>query len=190
MAEKYADVSGAGVLTVDYRVAPPDPYPAALEDAIGAYMWLLGQGYKGGDIIIAGDSSGGGLALSLSLWLKNNGREMPAGIIGMSPWVNLFYWFIWTPPYAPNPLSVFNQYVSPTAGNYDGFPPMLIHIGTADIIIQVDEFAGKIRDNHPDVDLTYTVWQDQPHVFQIFFGFSEAADRAWAEIEEWIGRVL
>lgn len=63
-AVKYADMSGGKVLTIDYRVAPPHPFPAALEDAVSAYKWLLDNGYKAKNIIIAGDSAGGGLTLA------------------------------------------------------------------------------------------------------------------------------
>jgi monoterpene epsilon-lactone hydrolase len=68
-AVQYAKISGAGVLTVDYRVAPEHPYPAALEDAVAAYNWLLSEGYPAERIIIAGDSAGGGLALATALYL-------------------------------------------------------------------------------------------------------------------------
>jgi len=115
---------------------------------------------------------------------------MPGGIIGMSPWVNLFYWYIWTPPYAPNALAVFNPLISPIYGNFKDFPPVLIQVGTADIIIQVDSFADKLANEYPDVPLTYTVFPDQVHVFQIFFGFSDAADSAWLEVEGWIGGIF
>ena len=76
-AVQYARLSGAAVLTVDYRVAPEYPYPAALEDALLAYGWLLGQGYAPDRIIIAGDSAGGGLTLALGLYLRDNGLPLP-----------------------------------------------------------------------------------------------------------------
>ena len=78
--------NGMPVLTIDYRVAPENPYPAALEDAICAYQWLIEKGYDGEHIFLAGDSAGGGLALALVMYLKNHGKQLPCGIIAMSPW--------------------------------------------------------------------------------------------------------
>ena len=89
-AVKYSQISfGAGVLTPDYRVAPEHPYPAALEDAVCAYEWLLAQGWFSEQIIVAGDSAGGGLAMALCHYLINHGRQLPCGIIAMSPWTDL-----------------------------------------------------------------------------------------------------
>ena len=80
---------GMSVLTVDYRVAPEHPYPAALEDAITGYNWLLQAGWQEHEIVVAGDSAGGGLALALCMYLKNQNRKLPAGLICMSPWTDL-----------------------------------------------------------------------------------------------------
>ncbi len=89
MAVLYSKISDrADVLTIDYRVAPEHPYPAALEDSIEAYQWLLDRGY-GGEIIIAGDSAGGGLGLALGHYLKDNKLQMPKAFITMSPWTDL-----------------------------------------------------------------------------------------------------
>ena len=79
-AVKYSQISfGADVLTPDYRVAPEHPYPAALEDAITGYNWLLQAGWQEHEIVVAGDSAGGGLALALCMYLKNQNRKLPAG---------------------------------------------------------------------------------------------------------------
>ncbi len=81
-AKYYSDMKGGlKVLTIDYRVAP--------EDAVTAYNWLLGLGYKGSDIIVAGDSAGGGLALALAMYLKDNNISLPAAMVLMSPWTDL-----------------------------------------------------------------------------------------------------
>lgn len=81
---------GGDVLTIDYRVAPEDPYPAALEDALTAYLWLLEEKqYAPERIVIAGDSAGGGLTLALALYLRDHGILLPAGLVLMSPWADL-----------------------------------------------------------------------------------------------------
>lgn len=78
-AALYSELGGnCRVLTIDYRVAPEHPYPAALEDTIAAYHWLLEQGYPAEKIVVAGDSAGGGLALALCLWLKNHKEPLPS----------------------------------------------------------------------------------------------------------------
>ena len=86
----YNEVShGCNVLTPDYRVAPEHPYPAALEDAVASYQWLLDKGYYGEQIIVAGDSAGGGLAMALCMYLKDHHMPMPGGVVAMSPWTDL-----------------------------------------------------------------------------------------------------
>ena len=80
---------GASVLSIDYRVAPENPYPAALNDALYAYDWLLNHGYSENHIILAGDSAGGGLAMALCHYLTDRDRILPAGIVAMSPWTDL-----------------------------------------------------------------------------------------------------
>ena len=86
----YSELSGDGdVLTIEYRVAPEHPFPAALEDAFSSYQWLLEQGYETKNIVVVGDSAGGGLALALCHLLKEKQMELPAGVIAMSPWTDL-----------------------------------------------------------------------------------------------------
>ena len=88
---RYSRLSyGGDVLTVDYRVAPEHPYPAALEDVIHAYQWLVKEKhYRPGQVVVAGDSAGGGLALALCLYLRDHGMPQPAGLVLMSPWADL-----------------------------------------------------------------------------------------------------
>ena len=86
----YAKMQGErSVLSIDYRVAPEDPFPAALEDACAAYRWLLEKGYKGEQIVVAGDSAGGGLALALTLYLRDHKEPLPKKLVLMSPWTDL-----------------------------------------------------------------------------------------------------
>ena len=81
----YAKMKGErSVLSIDYRVAPKDPFPAALEDACAAYHWLLEKGYKGEQIVVAGDSAGGGLALSLALYLRDHKEPLPKKLVLIS----------------------------------------------------------------------------------------------------------
>jgi acetyl esterase/lipase len=84
-----AKVAGCRVLIVDYRLAPENPHPAASEDALTAYKWLLGEGFDAGRIAVAGDSSGGGLAFAMLLLAKQHGLPFPAASVALSPWVDM-----------------------------------------------------------------------------------------------------
>ena len=90
-AVRYSKLSyGGDVLTVDYRVAPENPYPAALEDALAAYLWLVREKkYRPDMVVFAGDSAGGGLALALVMYLRDHRLPLPGGMILMSPWADL-----------------------------------------------------------------------------------------------------
>ena len=89
MMKAYVDYCGCDVYALDYRVAPKNPYPAALEDAVAGYKALLNRGWKPENIIVAGDSAGGGLAMGLGLKLKNMGMKLPKTFILSSPWIDL-----------------------------------------------------------------------------------------------------
>ena len=185
MAEKYADISGAAVLTVDYRVAPEHPYPAALEDAFAAYQWLLDQGYTGEDILIAGDSAGGGLALVLILYLRDNNLPLPAAVLTMSAWAKLDLWI--TPAYiGKNDPKI--PYISPCYGDYTGFPPMLMQVGTRDIQRGTRLVAENAQS--ANVDITMTTYQGMVHVFQALFPVYEKSCLAWDEAESFISRIF
>jgi acetyl esterase/lipase len=87
-ASIYGAAAGVGT-TVDYRIAPDYRYPAALEDALRAWAWLLDHKYRAQDILVAGDSAGGNLALALTLKLREMGAETPNALILMSPWTDM-----------------------------------------------------------------------------------------------------
>ncbi|MDR2090911.1 MAG: alpha/beta hydrolase [Clostridiales bacterium] len=187
MAQQYADISGAGVLTVDYRTAPENPYPAALEDALTAYYVLLNGGFKGQDIIIAGDSAGGGLALALTLYLRDHGVELPAGIVTMSAWTKLDYLFK-TTDYAGKHNDPKDPYISPYYGDFRGFPPMLMQVGTKDITNDTVKTAQKAK--KAGVSVTQTTYKNMFHVFQALFPKLDEANAAWNEVETFINAIF
>ena len=84
-----ASYTGVKVLLLEYRLAPENPFPAALDDSLKAYCWLLEQGYSSANTIIAGDSAGGGLGIATVLALKDKNEALPAGVVCISPWVDL-----------------------------------------------------------------------------------------------------
>lgn len=81
--------AGVSTLAIDYRLAPEHPFPAAVDDALTAYRWLLGQGFEAGNIAVAGDSAGGGLTVALLVAIREAGLPQPAGAVAISPWVDL-----------------------------------------------------------------------------------------------------
>lgn len=186
-AVQYARLSGAAVLTVDYRVAPEYPYPAALEDALLAYGWLLGQGYAPDRIIIAGDSAGGGLTLALGLYLRDNGLPLPAGLITMSAWTDLNY-RRWTPAYVgDHPAD--HPYISPIYGEYTGFPPMLMQAGGDEILLK-DTLAVARKAEEAGAAVQQTTYPGMFHVFQMLFPKLPEANSAWDEVEAFIQEVF
>ncbi len=186
-AVQYARISGAAVLTVDYRVAPKDPYPAALEDALLAYNWLLDNGFTAENIIIVGDSAGGGLALAIVLFLRDNNMPMPAGLITMSAWTNLNNKRR-KPAYVGNERAD-NPYISPVYGEYHDFPPMLMQAGGDEIILNDTlKVAAKAKD--AGVLVTQTTYPGMFHVFQMLFPELEDANKAWEEVEEFITNIF
>ncbi len=197
----YNEVShGMSVLTPDYRVAPEEPYPAALLDAHDAYEWLLEQGWFSEQIILAGDSAGGGLALALCHYLKDKGRQLPCGIVAMSPWTDLTAsGESYETNYEKDPLfgktrdsmiynkdyigehDPMNAYISPLFGDFRGFPPMLLQVGSYEMLLSDSvNVAAKAREQGVKVRLS--VYEGMFHVFQMAAKLMPESKRAWIEI--------
>ncbi|MBS7287798.1 MAG: alpha/beta hydrolase [Candidatus Freyarchaeota archaeon] len=173
------------VLSVDYRLAPEYTYPAQLEDCVKAYKWLLSLGVNPKGIVVAGDSAGGNLALTTLLKLKDEGVELPAGAVCLSPvtdWTSTdeaffenaktdpvladvgVFW--WGPAYlaGANPA---DPLVSPLFADLKGLPPILIQASTSEMLFSgCKRFAEKAR--AAGVDVRLETWDDMPHVFQSF----------------------
>ena len=177
----------ARVLGLAYRLAPENPFPAALDDAVAAWRWLQEQGVEPGQAFIAGDSAGGGLTLATLLRLRDEGGRLPAGAVLMSPWVDLA---------GEDELSIAENaevdYLGPGAGllslvgrlyageapldgplvsprhaDHQGLPPLLVQSGEAEILR--DQIAGFVaRARRAGVDVRHDVWPDMVHVFQAF----------------------
>lgn len=149
-----ARLANSRVFAPDYRLAPEHRYPAALDDALAAYRWLLGQGVAPASLSIAGDSAGGGLALALLLRARDEGLPMPASAVCFSPWTDLAGTtesartndgrcaMFRTPnfkEFAPLYLgaaSPFDPYASPAhAADYAGLPPLLLQVGSTELLL-------------------------------------------------------
>ena len=192
------------ILTPDYRVAPEHPFPAALEDALASYRWLLDQGYFGDDIILAGDSAGGGLAMALCMYLKEHHMPMPCGIVAMSPWTDLTAsGESYDTNFEKDPLfgntrdsMIYNNYyvgdadpmdpyVSPLFGDFRQFPPMLIQAGSIEMLLSDSvEVAAKARQQGIKVRLS--IYEGMFHVFQMAYLNIPESKKAWAEVGKFI----
>ena len=201
----YNEVShGCSVLTPDYRVAPENPYPAALEDAVASYQWLMDKGYFGEQIILGGDSAGGGLAMALCMYLKDHHMPMPCGIVAMSPWTDLTAsGESYETNYEKDPLfgntkesliyvndyagdhDKMDAYISPLFGNFKEFPPMLIQVGSIEMLLS-DSVSVAAKARQQGVKVRLSVYEGMFHVFQMAYLNIPESKRAWAEVGKFI----
>jgi acetyl esterase/lipase len=177
-----AAATGLRLLVPDYRLAPEHPYPAAVKDALMAYGWLLSQGLKPRDIVVGGDSAGGGLALSMLLALREAGAEQPRAAVLLAPWTDLTVssqsyeslrdkdpvitreglresglWYAGRRDPA-DPM------LSPLFADPAGLPPMLIHAGGDEVMVE-DSTRFAERAQAAGVAVTMKVWPELWHVF-------------------------
>jgi epsilon-lactone hydrolase len=199
-------VSGAAqarVLSAGYRLAPEHPFPAAVDDALAAYRWLLAGGTDARRTAIAGDSAGGGLALATLVALRDDGEHMPAAAAVISPWTDLgtaggsrltraaadrmitvdglaeaASWYL----AGQDPR---HPYASPVHADLRGLPPVLIHVGDAEILLDDStRFAARAR--AAGVDVTLEVWDEMPHCWHTFAGLLPEADQAIGRLGTWL----
>jgi acetyl esterase/lipase len=200
---------GAGVraVSVDYRLAPEHPYPAGLDDCVAAYRWLLERRVNPSRIVLAGDSAGGNLAAALLLRLRDEGIPLPAGAVLLSPATDLaltgpshvtrrevdpFFAKIGPVRFVEDyvgPHDVHEPYISPLYADLGGLPPMLIHVGDHEVLLD-DSVRFAERATAAGVDARLVVWPGMFHVFQTFAPFLPEARRANRDISEFIrGRI-
>ena len=194
-------------LAINYRKAPDHPFPAALDDARRAYRWLRRQGHAPADIVVAGDSAGGGLALALLLALREAGQPLPAAAVGLSPWTNLAVPLTtlrrvareetqllealqirsWGPAYARRtPLT--HPLLSPGQAELHGLPPLLLQISDAEVLYEdVLGFAAKAR--AAGVHVTVQEFQGLVHWWQLFWRFVPEARQALDQVADFVGAV-
>lgn len=194
------------VLLPDYRIAPEHPFPAALDDALKIYRWLLAQGYHPKNMIVSGDSAGGGLALATVLSLRDNHEPLPAAVICMSPWVDLLHTGEshatnattdvvlttdvlkdWALLYAGE-SNLKNPLVSPVYADYRGFPPLLIQVDSGEVLLDDAKIlANKARAD--GVDVTLKIWDGMWHVWHAVGTLLPESSAAFEEIREFVSGV-
>lgn len=191
LAARIMIESSVKVLLPEYRLAPEYPFPAAIEDTLTIYRWLIKQGYESSNIIFAGDSAGGGLSVSATLALRDLSESLPAALVCLSPWVDLtssgesYRENREKDPYLVEELvrktaqayavdeSLDNRLISPVFADFSGFPPMFIQVGSIEILLSDAELlANKARQAGVEVHLN--VWEGMWHVWQISNKLPEA----------------
>jgi acetyl esterase/lipase len=191
------------VLLLEYRLAPENPFPAAVDDALKVYRWLLAQGYQAKDIVVSGDSAGGGLSLAMVLSLRDAGEPLPAAVVCLSPWVDLTFkgksyitkeqvepilredvLRMWAEAYcgaenASHPL------ISPIYGNFRGFPPLLIQVGADEILLD-DSIMLAEKAKADGVEVMLKVWNGLWHVWQALGGLIPESKAAFEEMARFV----
>jgi epsilon-lactone hydrolase len=193
----------ARVLIIDYRLAPENPFPAAVEDAVAAYRYMLDAGVTPSRAVIAGDSAGGGLAVAALLAIRDAKLPMPGAAACLSPWVDLegtgesMKTNAAVDPMVSgsNLADMTAAYLagkdpktplaSPLYADLKGLPPMLIQVGTAEVLLD-DSVRLAQRAREAGVDVTYEPWENMIHVWQIFVPMLDESKEAVARIGEFI----
>ncbi len=185
LSSSLARAAKARSLTLDYRLAPENPYPAAVDDALAAYKGLLAQGTSPGSIVIGGDSAGGGLTVATLIAARDAGLPMPAAALAISPWadmactgstyaakaaedpsINLDGLRAMAGTYL-NGASSQSMLASPIYGNLAGLPPLLIQVGSLEILLD-DSIRLAARAAEANVAVQLEVWSGLPHVWHVF----------------------
>jgi monoterpene epsilon-lactone hydrolase len=158
LAGALAGAIGAGVLVPDYRLAPEHPFPAALDDALSTYLWMIEQGVRPEEVILTGDSGGGGLVMSLLVSLRDLGHSLPAGAVLLCPGVDMGATADGTSPLAQHEgfstmARVVSWYIGghpvddplidPLVADLTGLPPLLVQMATGDPVAPGGSAAGR-----------------------------------------------
>ena len=199
--------SGARTLSLGYRLAPEHPFPAACEDALAGYRFLVGSGFDPSRIVLAGDSAGAGLVMATLLALRDEGASMPAGGLLISPWVDVLNSGpSITAKAAVDPM-ISKAYLDESAGQYlhgvdprtlkasplyadlHGLPPLLIQVGTAETLLD-DATRLVARAGDANVRAILSVWPEMIHVWHLFHSRLRDARAAINEAGAWMRAAL
>jgi epsilon-lactone hydrolase len=201
-----ARACSARVLLVDYRLAPEHPFPAAVDDALRAYGWVLHDQEADGSVVISGDSAGGGLAAALALRARDEGMPPPAGVVCLSPWADLTNTAssytrcaetdaLFSKLSADEAAGLYLQgadpadpLVSPLRGDWHGLSPLLIQASECEVL--ADDATGLAsRARTAGVDVELHMYPDMPHVWQLHYPIFPEAVQAVDQVGAFVARV-
>ena len=204
LAAAIARAASAQALSLDYRLAPEHPFPAALDDAVAAYQWLLGQGVTPGRVVLAGDSAGGGLTVATLIALRERGLPRPAAGVCISPWVDLTCsGKSYATKAASDPIvthdiitALAEAYVgsggdrraplaSPLYADLRDLPPLLVQVGSEEVLLD-DALSLGARARAAGVDATVEEWPAMIHVWHWFLPMLDEAEQAVAVIGKFV----
>jgi acetyl esterase/lipase len=207
LAARISKASNVATLLIDYRLAPEYAHPAAVDDVVMAYHWLIDRGYRPENIIIAGDSSGGGLAVAALVSLRNVGTPLPAAIVCLSPWADLkmtgeslktkvnadpFLTTEWLQFMAGHYVADSDSrdpLISPIYADLHSLPPMLIQVGSDEILLS-DSIRLAERASESGIDTTIDIWPDLWHVWHFFAGQVPEGNHAVRDVGRFIHKHL
>lgn len=203
LAVAIAKAAGTRALLVEYRRAPEQPFPAAVEDAVASYRWLLATGQAAQRVVVAGDSAGGGLTVAMLLALRDAGTALPAAGVCISPWVDLTCSGLSYQTKAASDPMVTREGVarmaawylagadpktplaSPLYADLRGLPPLLVHVGSEEVLLDdARQLAAQAR--AAGVEANLEIWPEMVHVWHWFLGMLDEAQSAVDRIGEFV----
>lgn len=200
---ELARAAGCQALAVDYRLAPEHVYPAAVDDSICAYLWLLNNGYSADKIVIAGDSAGGGLTVATLVGLRDGNHSLPAAGVCISPWVDLeatgetyqsrkdidpMVSYELIAPMGKMYIGdgdIKSSTASPIHADLSGLPALLIQVGSAETLFSDSDTLAK-NARAVGVETILEEWQDMIHVWHLFFPQLSDGRKAITRIGEYV----
>ena len=203
LASRISRAAKARVLLIDYRLAPEHPFPAAVEDSVAAYRWMLAQGLKPSRIAVAGDSAGGGLTVATLVAIRDAKLAIPAAGVCLSPWIDLegvgdsMKSKASVDPMVQKEalLEMAKHYLkgqdarsplaAPLYADLAGLPPLLVQVGTAETLLD-DSTRLAERARKAGVKVTLEPWENMIHVFQVFAPMLDEAQQAIDKIGEFV----
>lgn len=195
---KFVKASGLAALSYEYRLAPEHRYPAALDDSISAYQWLLAQGVSPANVVFAGDSAGGGLCLATLLALRDKKIPLPAAAAVLSPWTDLQCtgrsyqtnaktclspqgtWTAFSNHYVGD-QDATQPWISPLYGDLHDLPPLYISVGDQEILFD-DSVGFAEKAKQAGVEVTLNIGQGLFHCYPVCTGLFPEATRVMDEI--------
>ena len=205
MVSELARAANICALQLSYRKAPEHKFPAPIEDSVAAYQWLLAQGYQAENIIIAGDSAGGGLTMATLIYLRDNSIPLPACAICISPWVDMAATGeshinrkaidpIVTMDTVDMVIKLYmdgedisSPLASPICGDLTGLPPLLVQVGEREILYSDAEMLVN-KAKADGVEAYLEEWKEMVHVWHMFYPQLTEARTALAKIGSFINQ--